>query len=301
MTCMPAPAQRQMPLPASLSHVMKPIRLVFDHAAWSPSRDQFLALLQRIQPEERDRVMQFVFKKDVRPGMIGRALLRFAVSDVTGIGNEGIELSRSPKGKPICHQLPANMDINISHQGSYCVLACDACSKVGIDTMKIQTHARDLDQYFSLMKRNFSPCEWAYIRSVCSERDRLSRFMRLWALKEAFVKAEGFGITVDLEKISFCCRSDWLSDRLTTDTELSVDGTKMTDWTFEETLIDEDHCVAVALNRDTRSRNEELESAFRRVTANDLIQALNPLTDVLTDDLICKWGEYCVKSERPGA
>jgi 4'-phosphopantetheinyl transferase len=282
---------------------IRPIRLVFDHASWSPSRDQFLAIMHRIQPEERQRVMQFVFRKDVRPSLVGRALLRLAVSDVTGIPNPDIVLTRSPKGKPQSHQLPEDVGINISHQGKYCVLALDACSKVGIDTMEIQTHAKDLDEYFRLMRRIFSASEWDFVKSVSSEKDRLSRFMRLWALKESYVKAEGFGISVDLEKISFSCPTASLStDTLTSDTKLSVDGKQMSDWIFEETLIDQDHCVAVALNHNpASSRSDGDEPVFRKVTANDLIQGLIPLTDVSESDLVHNWDHYCSKSERPGS
>lgn len=169
--------------------------------------------------------------------------------------------------------------------------------------MQIQTHAKDLDEYFRLMRRNFSASEWDFIRSVTSDRDRLSRFMRLWSLKESYVKAEGFGISVDLEKISFSCPTASLDmNTLTSNTRLAVDGNQLTDWTFEETLIDQDHCVAVALNRSpSDGRSDGDQPVFREVTANELIQGLSPLTDVSESDLVHNWDDYCSKSERPGS
>lgn len=280
------------------------MRLAFEHGSWCPTRDQFVGLLQRIQPEERQRVLSFVFRKDVRPALIGRALLRYAISQVTGITNTDIQLDRSTKGKPICKQLPAGSDINISHQGNYCVLAFDSSQKVGIDTMKIETHAQDLDAYFNLMNRVFSVSEWEFIRSVDGRRERLARFMRLWSLKEAYVKAEGFGITVDLQKIAFSCPTGHLSrDCLTTDTRLSVDAKLMSEWTFEESLIDEDHCVAVAVNRtmSPMSEQEAVTTRFRTITTNELIEGLVPLPDLCLNDLIPKWTDYCSKREGPGA
>lgn len=201
----------------------------------------------------------------------------------------------------MCNQLPAGTDINISHQGNYCVLAFDSSQKVGIDIMKIETHAQDLDAYFSLMNRVFAASEWDFIRSVDGRRERLARFMRLWSLKEAYVKAEGFGISVDLRKITFTCPTDHLRrERLTTDTQLSVDQKLMSEWSFEESLIDEDHCVAVAVCR-TESPACEQEAVFRTITANELIEGLVPLPDLCLDDLIPKWAEYCDKSEGPNA
>lgn len=242
--------------------------------------------------------MRFVFRKDVRPGLIGRALLRYAVHKVTGLDNQKIFFERTLKGKPVCSQMPNSMDLNLSHHGDYCVLACDSADKVGVDTMKIEHRDRDLDRYFDLMHRCFSNDEWTFIKAGSDRRERLARFMRLWSLKEAYVKAEGFGITVDLQSISFTCHSDPVVNCVTKDTKLTINGQLLEGWTFEETLIDNDHCAAVALNCDTRDRNSE-ESVFQFVSIEQLIEALTPLKDVDELALVCKWTEYCHKDEKP--
>ena len=285
---------------------MKPLRLVCDHVNWSPTRDQLTGLLQRIQTEEGERAMQYVFRKDIRPTLVGRAMLRYAVCAASGLSNDEVRLTRSAKGKPTCAQLPPGWDVNLSHHGNYCVLALDAADKVGVDLMKVETRERNLDQYFALMKRIYTDSEWAFVREAGSDHQRLARFMRLWALKEAYVKAEGFGITVDLQAICFRCRSDSLSpDRWTRDTELRVDGRLMTDWSFEESMIDEEHVVAVARSPG-RSRGAGDEEAppphLLRITVSQLIDSLHPLTrPPEQEDSLSKWTAYCGKSESPGS
>ena len=101
------------------------------------------------------------------------------------------------------------------------------------------------------MTRYFSPFEWEAIRGThtTSDKFRLSMFCRHWCLKESYVKATGTGIVVDLQKISFKIKtSDLRIDAVVTDTELYINGTHLEDWNFEESLLDENHCVTVALN-----------------------------------------------------
>jgi phosphopantetheinyl transferase len=78
-------------------------------------------------------------------------------------------------------------------------------------------------------------------------------FCRHWCLKESYVNTTGTGIAVGLQKISFRVKtSDLRIGAEVTDTELYVNGTRLEDWNFEESLLDENHCVTVALNGNGR-------------------------------------------------
>lgn len=68
-------------------------------------------------------------------------------------------------------------------------------------------------------------------------------------LKESYVKALGIGIGFTLQRLDFHVTSEVLVGRTVCDTQVYVDGTLQQDWRFEETMLDDKHGVAVALNK----------------------------------------------------
>ena len=297
-------------------------RWFFRTSDWDPSKDQLIKSLSLIQEEERQRVFQFVFKKDLKPALIGRLLIRKYINSITGgrIKNSQLVMGRTEKGKPIIVEplnfmdfvsigtqncIPkASFGFNVSHQGSYCVLAGDAYSKVGCDMMRIE-YREDINRFFNLMTKQFSPTEWKFIKSNSTNgtnesRDQLGRFMRLWCLKESYVKAEGFGITVDLQKISFDCNTrDVSMDTVVTDTVLLVDGHKIEDYAFEESLIDSQHSVAVSVNCQDQKNGNHIVKPFEEVTFDQLVNGLDDLQDSKSIDHNKYWNEFSCKDERP--
>lgn len=89
--------------------------------------------------------------------------------------------------------------------------------------------------------------EWGLIKSSSNEDDQLKEFCRHWSLKESYVKATGTGITVNLQELSFQTQNN-LSTAVITDSALLKKGDHLSNWTFEESVLDSDHCVSVARN-----------------------------------------------------
>lgn len=285
---------------------IKPLRWAFDHVSWQPSKEQFIQAMSRIQPEERSRVMQFVFRKDIRPALVGRLMLRSCAAQILSLSNNDIKFSRADKGKPIIDNvIQTPFDLNVSHHGNYVVLACDATDKLGIDIMEIEMK-EELDKYFKLMNRTFSPNEWTFIRegssfdTDSSARAQMSRFLRLWSLKEAYFKAEGMGITTDLRSIEFICKSKTDSERIISDTQIKVYGKLLTECTFYESLIDEDHCVAVCIFHNHSLQGDYTSHKFLKLTFDQLVSNLSPFLDADQTDLGSKWQLYESKEESPG-
>lgn len=309
-------------IPRSLS-----IRWCFNTKRWTPSKEAFIQAMVRIQPEERERANSFLFRKDAKPALIGRLMMRYCLCKMLGLQNGDLALDRTPKGKPIIGDatwkllrsrgaktesnptdanskdrrdanltnptggasVPPVFDFNVSHQGDYVALAFDTCSKVGVDTMQIVHEGSELSVFFDRMKRQFSSSEWSFILGTDSSttdssttdslptdsslsvisrgnhgtksseigNDQLFRFMRLWSLKESYVKAEGFGITIDLQSTSFTCPTTTLQvSTLVSDTVLQVNGQFLSGWRFQECLLDPDHCVSVALQQVSNTEEE---------------------------------------------
>ncbi|KAF7408073.1 hypothetical protein HZH66_002610 [Vespula vulgaris] len=167
---------------------------------------------------------------------------------------------------------------------------------LGVDIMKLEyTGGKQLSEFFRIMNRNFSSSEWEEIRgnTTCMEVEQISMFCRHWALKESFVKALGIGIVTDLRTIDFKTNSKLVPNKLVCDTVLYQKGNKQ-NWLFEESLLDSEHCVAVALQENgiaPKSQNK----MFELLDYNKLLVNAIPMHS--EDEQYVK--KYFSKNEKP--
>lgn len=273
------------------------VRWAFDLASWRPTLTDLLLATSCIQPEEKQRLAKFVFRDDFNASLIGRLLMRRFVHQATGLRYDQIEFDRDLKGKPFLKNDGFTVDFNVSHQGRYSVLAgLVTCAEqlvygkrptIGVDVMKIEyTGGKPLGDFFRLMNRNFSDDEWRYIKSHQSENEQLEAFMRNWCLKESYVKNVGIGITVDLRKISFSISSKVLdTKKVVCDSKLKLNDELLKNWQFEESLIDKNHCVAVAL--ENMPNDVDLtENSFDIIGFDALVEGHKPLLAI--DENYCE-------------
>ncbi|KAG4070389.1 hypothetical protein HA402_006531 [Bradysia odoriphaga] len=269
-------------------------RWAFDLSTWRPSLNELLLATSCIQTEEKTRLAKFMFREDFDGSIIGRLLMRKFVRDTINIPYEQIRFDRDSRGKPHLapsqHHLSSHyVDFNVSHQGSYAVLAgcClssdhrksqELSTTIGVDVMKIEyTGGKPLSEFFRIMHRNFTANEWKCIRNKSDELGQTKAFMRHWCLKESYVKNVGVGISMDLQKIDFTLNTETLStNQVVTDTTVKVNGDLLENWIFEESLIDNEHCVAVALENHNDSKDSH---TFQLVTFDDLTRDSVPLLD----------------------
>lgn len=293
----------QQPLVSQMESKCLSLRWAFDCLAWIPSKEQFTGALSRIPQEEWSEILSYMFKRDVKFTLIGRLMFRSAASIATGQVNKCIQLSRTKKGKPyiVMPIVKETFDLNVSHHGRYSVLACEASNKVGVDIMRVEyPRGRNVPEYFDLMRKQFSSNEWSFIGNPSSDHPYtcMSRFMRLWSLKEAYVKAEGFGITTDLRLIDFRCRthSPETSDSVLVDTELYIEGRNMDKWVFHESKLPHDHHLAVAIEK-MHPDTTIVPRPFDTIDLEFLINQLEPLIDSAHPGLEDAWKSFASKSE----
>lgn len=265
------------------------VRWAFDLSQWRPTLAELSLATACLQAEEKARLMKFYFRDDFDASLIGRLLMRKFVRDTTGIAYDQIRFERDGRGKPFLVNSvlgPCRIDFNVSHQGNYSVLAGiversiadEPPVKIGIDVMKIEySGGKPLTEFFRLMTRNFSDAEWKFIRSRQSEAEQLKAFMRFWCLKESYVKNVGVGITMNLQKISFKVKTDDVAKgKVVQDTVLEVDGNLLTNWCFEEHLLDEQHSVAIAFENLGKMADE---GTFKVLGYEELMEGALPLME----------------------
>ncbi|XP_046852241.1 L-aminoadipate-semialdehyde dehydrogenase-phosphopantetheinyl transferase-like isoform X2 [Xenia sp. Carnegie-2017] len=217
---------------------------------------------------------------------VGRLLMRKVLSESFVLSNSEIKLGRTGNGKPYVINAKDNFYFNVSHQGDYVVLAGEKHCNVGVDIMKTELKGNQtLDEFFHSMRRQFSCNEWQTIQDRSSEEEKLEMFMRYWCLKESYVKALGVGLGLlkKLRTIDFHIDKEFprlAIQTVTKNTKLFLNDSLSEEWCFEESKLDENHLVAVALQRNDVSFKKNENNIFQFLTMNDLTSSLSPLMTV---------------------
>ncbi|KAK7097384.1 L-aminoadipate-semialdehyde dehydrogenase-phosphopantetheinyl transferase-like [Littorina saxatilis] len=287
------------------------VRLAVKAKAWVPTQKEWTLAAQCVQPEEKDRIGRFVFKKDAKSAIVGRLLIRRVVSSMLGVPYRCIKLGRTDKGKPYVlnstdGKTPqAGCNFNISHQGDFVVIAAEEKKQVGVDIMKVEwPRNTSIQEFLTTMDRQLTQQEWSTVRRYQDDMEQLKAFYRYWCLKESFVKALGTGIGFEVSRLDFnTARKELSTKDISRSTTLKVDGKPATDWAFEETLL-EDHCVAVA----SRVERPELEGKqsqkgpvghFTVWSIEELLSGCDPLMGSESDQAY--WENFAAKQETPGS
>ncbi|XP_024085970.1 L-aminoadipate-semialdehyde dehydrogenase-phosphopantetheinyl transferase [Cimex lectularius] len=253
-------------------------RWAFDCQAWKPNLSELIVAVSGIQQEEKERIGKFVFQKDAKSSLIGRLLMRKFVSETIGTAWGEIKLLRDENGKPYW-DVPG-VNFNVSHQGRYTILAGEIGDvKIGTDVMEMKyTGGKDISEFFRLMAKHFTNEEWMVITEPYDEKSQIAMFFRHWCLKESFVKATGTGITVDLGKINFKLNTKLIShESFNEDTEVSVNGKKQDNWTFQEILLPGNYCACVALSPSAKKMLYK-DQKFSEIKIDDIINSVENIT-----------------------
>jgi 4'-phosphopantetheinyl transferase len=176
---------------------------VWHRLTGSVSPAEHAAALSRLSNDERERASRFVFDRDRVTFTAAHDLLRHALSHYEDVAPANWRFAATPHGKPVlCDaQAGCRLQFNLSHTSGLVACAVSRGPDVGIDVETVtpadrRTDARDLAARF------FSRMEAASL-DACGDDERQARFIELWTLKEAYVKALGAGLSHALDTFSF--------------------------------------------------------------------------------------------------
>jgi 4'-phosphopantetheinyl transferase len=163
-----------------------------DLVAWDKEADSLLELLSA---DEQERAARFKFAGPRNQYLISRALLRRALGRYLKIEGREVRFQTATNGKP---ELAADSDLrfNLSHTQGATVFAITRKRQVGVDVerMRKDTNAMELAERF------FSRPEVQWLRSQPAS-EVIASFFSCWTAKEAYIKAQGEGLSMPL--ISF--------------------------------------------------------------------------------------------------
>ncbi len=153
-------------------------------------------LTDMLMAEERERAARFVFDRHRREHLAAHALKRLLLSDFDGRPPQAWEFETAPGGKPHIRGGSA-LHFNLSHSDGMVVCAASNVGELGVD---VEAAGRNLP--LEIAGQYFAAEEVAWLRSL-AEAEQVLGFLRLWTLKEAFIKATGQGLAQPLHDFAF--------------------------------------------------------------------------------------------------
>ena len=146
-----------------------------------------------LSEDERNRAARFVLVHDQRRYIVAHAALRILLARYTGTKSHAIDFVTGPQGKP---SLPAGdmTSFNLSHSGELAVIAISSPAQLGVDIEQL----RPVGDAHEIARSYFTSAEEAALAAITQENTSKA-FLTCWTRKEAFVKALGGGLSIDLK------------------------------------------------------------------------------------------------------
>jgi 4'-phosphopantetheinyl transferase len=190
---------------------------------------------------EQARAARFVFGRNRGEFVAAHVLTRALLSTLMPGTDPGAwHFVPGEHGKPVAWlgDRPAPVSFNLSHTDGM----------VGVAALAAEGHAlgfdvEPLDRKVTLgiADRYFCPEELSWLESL-PEATRPPGFLRLWTLKEAFIKATGQGLRQDLATF-------WFKPMLPRIHFKAAPTQRPEDWWFEQQVVSDRFIAAVGVNR----------------------------------------------------
>jgi 4'-phosphopantetheinyl transferase len=147
-----------------------------------------------LSSEETEKSSQFIHEKDRIKYICNRRFLRSVLSRYLNINSKEIEFSYTPLGKPYVKN--SGLFFNLSYRNKYGLLAVSIDAEVGVDI----EYMKDLQDIVTFSDYSFSEAEKAMIFANAKTNKEI--LFTFWTFKEAFIKATGTGLSVDISQIN---------------------------------------------------------------------------------------------------
>lgn len=154
--------------------------------------ENLIGILSR---SEFDRAKKFHFERDRNQFIAAHGILRQILAFYLGEKPGDLTFENTSLGKPflVTHNDHHLLSFNLSHSGSLALYAITQNRNVGIDIENVRDHL-SIDE---IALRFFSQNEIKFLNEVS---DKQEKFFQLWTRKEAFMKTNGKGFSLAMNK-----------------------------------------------------------------------------------------------------
>lgn len=202
-----------------------PVDVWFAHEALLDEPGVAIRLASLLDADENARRDRMAHEGGRRQQLLARAMQREVLSrHEPAIAPREWRFERGTAGRPALAPAFATtgLNFNVAHTAGMVVIAVGRVPRLGVDV-----EASDKRVPLPVARRYFSPREVAALDALAPEA-RPRRFLRLWTLKEAYLKAVGEGLAGGLDRMTFTLGDD-ASIRFEHDDDVEADR-----WKFRE-------------------------------------------------------------------
>ena len=169
-----------------------------------------------LSAEERQRAARFHFDADRDRYIVAHASLRDILARYLQCEPSELKFSTNEYGKPSLNRsndsakrpcgvsrfaklttevvTTKDIEFNLSHSSDFALIAVTRGRKIGVDVEQIRADI----ELENLARRNFSPREVSELMALPLEQRTLG-FFHCWTRKEAYIKAQGLGLSLPLD------------------------------------------------------------------------------------------------------
>lgn len=191
--------------------------------------------------DELNRAERFHFEKDHNAFTITRGLLRYIISHYLAVTPQSLRFSYNNYGKPALTDVVQEkmLSFNVSHSGNLALIALAPGGELGVDVEKIRLDFADLQ----IAKRFFSSREVATLSALPKYLQK-ECFFYCWTRKEAFIKAQGKGLALPLNRFSVSLTPDVPVKLI----EVQWNSAEVSRWSFFDLKPHPDYKAALAIS-----------------------------------------------------
>ncbi|XP_071714133.1 uncharacterized protein [Rutidosis leptorrhynchoides] len=220
-------------------------------------KSQFLLrqYVDLLSPLEKERVFSIDKDELRKTSILARAFVRSTISRYqlhSNVSPSSLEFKKNTHGKPqVIWQYndewdPPPLHFNISHTSSLIACGVTIGSPIGID---VEEKKRKLKNNILAFAKRYFSCEEVTMLSAISDPEVQRReFIKLWTLKEAYVKALGRGFSGAPFKtftIRFGSANQSPEDSNSVIVPLENPTSLTTNWQFAQVELDGSHYAAI--------------------------------------------------------
>ncbi|XP_019164931.1 PREDICTED: uncharacterized protein LOC109161070 isoform X1 [Ipomoea nil] len=235
--------------------------------------------MEILSASEKENVLRLHGDEHRKTALLARALVRTTVARYqinSHVDPRTLKFRKNIHGKPEVewqhsdHWQPPPLHFNISHTTSLIACGVTVDSPIGIDVEENQRTVKN--NILNLARRYFSEHEYKVLCSIGDSQVQHQEFIKLWTLKEAYVKALGIGFSgapFNTFTIRFrnsvggsshpSLNSDSKASEIAVD-YLDNPHSSTSNWQFALIELDGSHYVAICTRKDSATGGETSDS-----------------------------------------
>lgn len=194
------------------------------------------SLESNLSAGEAQRARRFHFPAGKDHYIVAHGVLRDVLACYLHCEPIQLNFSTNDYGKPALDS--HKLEFNLSHSGDIALIAITQGRKVGVDVERIRPEL----EHESIAKRFFSPNEVSELMTLPSEQREVA-FFNGWTRKEAYIKAQGLGLSLSLDSFDVTLALNEPAKLLTPRPDAQV----AFDWTLLSLHVDPKYAAALAV------------------------------------------------------